>query len=98
MRIQSALRKSSTAIACVLGASQVREWESGRQPAHLDSLRAALRATRAIAMTSGKANARSWFVSTSSRLNLIAPLEVIRQDDAESRSRPVGAALDFATQ
>jgi hypothetical protein len=56
------------AIACVHDTKHVRSWEAGAFPEHMESLRAALQATRAIVMLSGNATARAWFVGCSTRL------------------------------
>jgi hypothetical protein len=89
--IDEVIRMTASAIVCeltsALGAqlvagiagetttAEVHSWEGGKAPARIDSLRAALQATRAIMATSGAATARSWFVGCSSRLNFVSPLE-----------------------
>jgi hypothetical protein len=86
------------AIAGVADTREVRTWEAGRPPERLESLRAALQATRVIVATSANATARVWFVGSSSRLDFVSPLEVIRENSAEARERVVRAAFSFATQ
>jgi hypothetical protein len=84
------------AIADVGETRRVRAWERGETPQRLDALRTALQATRAIVETSGPATARAWFTGCSTLLNLTSPLEVLRENTQDSRTKVLRAAVTFA--
>jgi hypothetical protein len=84
------------AIADVTETRRVRAWERGESPQRLESLRTALQATRAIVETCGPATARAWFTGCSSGLDFISPLEVLRENTQDSRTRVLRAAVTFA--
>lgn len=84
------------AIADVRETRRVRAWEKGEKPRRLETLRTALKATRAIMTTASPATARAWFTGCSTALEMISPLEILREDTAETRTQILRAAVAFA--
>jgi hypothetical protein len=84
------------AIAGVGETRRVRAWERGETPQRLDVLRTALQATRAIKATSAVTTAKAWFLGCSTALEMVSPLEVLRENTPESRTQVLRAAVAFA--
>ncbi len=86
-----------TAAAGVVQATRlVREWMSGeRTPARPTALATALKAARTIADRDGEIVAQRWFVGTNHYLDHLAPIEVLAENTADSRTRVMRAAVAF---
>lgn len=74
----------------------VRDWMSGeRKPARPTALATALKAARTIADRDGDIVAQRWFVGTNHHLGHRAPIEVLGENTADSRTRVMRAAVAF---
>lgn len=84
------------AIAGVTETRRVRAWERGEHPQRIDTLRTALQVTRVIIARSSAASAKAWFTGTVPALDYVSPLEVLRENTSEARTRVLRAAVAFA--
>ena len=87
-----------TAAAGGVGATRlVREWMSrARVPARPTALATALKAARAIADRDGEVVAQRWFLGTNQFLEPRSPIETLRENTPEGRTRVMQAATAFA--
>lgn len=84
------------AIADVTETRRVRAWERDEHPRRIETLRTALQATRAIMSRSNAEAAKAWFTGTVPALDYVSPLEVLRENNPEARTRVLKAAVAFA--
>ena len=97
--LASVLGARLTAAAGGVGATRlVREWIAGEhKPARPTALATALKAARVIADRDGEMVAQRWFVGTNHLLGHVSPLEVLRENTEDSRTRVMRAAVAFVT-
>jgi hypothetical protein len=93
----SILGAKLAAAAGDVGATRlVREWIAGEHtPTRLAALSTALKAARVIADRDGDIVAQRWFVGTNHLLGHASPIEVLRENTAESRTKVMRAAVAF---
>jgi hypothetical protein len=93
----SVLGAKLTAAAGGVGATRlVREWMDGeRTPSRTAALSTALKAARVIADRDGEVVAQRWFIGTNHLLGHVSPIEVLRENTPDSRTKVMRAAVAF---
>lgn len=88
--------KLTAAAGGVTSTRLVREWiAEEHKPTRPTALATALKAARTIADRDGDIVAQRWFVGTNHLLGHRSPIEVLRENSAESRTRVMRAAVAF---